>query len=275
MKTSILVTLIVLLCSFGADSKAKEYDVFIIGGQSNMDGRGKVSDLPPELAKPQEKIKFYFRNPLLSTSDWIALSPGYSVAPNYKEKTLPSGTFGPEINFGAQLAKALPAKNLALIKATKGGTSLKNDWKPGTKNQPKTHGPLYKNFLGAIEDSLALLKKNGDTYTIKGMIWHQGESDAALTAEEYERLLTEFIARVREDLKLPNMPFVIGEVFDNGKRDSIRTAQLAVSKAVPGVGFFSVKDLKTSDNGTHFDSAGQLIMGERFAAEMVKLLPAK
>jgi len=273
MKMPTLVCVFVLLFSVCAYSK--EYDVFILGGQSNMDGRGAIADLPPELAKPQEKIRFYYRNPLLGTNDWIALAPGYSVAPSYKGKTLPSGTFGPEISFGAQIAKALPAQNIALIKATKGGTSLKNDWKPGIKDQTKSQGPLYQNFIATINDSLSLLKNNGDTYTIKGMIWHQGESDAALTAEEYKTLLTDFIARVREDLKLPNLPFVIGEVFDNGKRDSIRAAQLAVSKTVAGVGFFSVKDLNTSDKGTHFDSAGQIIMGERFAAEMMKLLPAK
>ena len=47
------------------------------------------------------------------------------------------------------------------------------------------------------------------------MIWHQGESDANLTADQYERLLTAFIARVRADLEAPDLPFGVGEVYDN------------------------------------------------------------
>lgn len=265
---------VVMMLLMNACAIAQEYDIFILAGQSNMDGRGKAADLPKELAGPQQHVRFFYRNPPHACKEWVALAPGYSIAPSYKG-ALPSNTFGPEINFGAQIAKALPNRRIALIKGSKGGTSLAKDWAPGQKGNPASQGPQYKYLQETLAMALDQLKKNGDTYVLRGMIWHQGESDAALAAEVYQQRLAEFIARIREDLNQPGLPFVIGEVFDNGKRDSIRTAQLAVSKSIPRVGFFSVKDLATWDKGTHFDAASQLAMGERFAAEMVKLLNAK
>ena len=176
---------------------------------------------------------------------------------------LPSPTFGPEIGFAKAMAK--PGARLALIKASKGGTSLSKDWTPGVKGEPKTQGPCYRMFIEAAGQATKALKDRGDAFTIKGMLWHQGESDAGSTAEVYQERLTMFIARVREDLGQPDLPIVIGEVFDNGKRDSIRTAQRAAAASMPGVKFIPASDLKTWDNGTHFDAASQLELGKRFA----------
>lgn len=80
-------------------------------------------------------------------------------------------------------------------------------------------------------------------------------------------------ARGYEDIGQPNLPFIIGEVYDNGHRDSVLTAQRAVAVSVANVGLAPANALKTSDNGTHFDTASQLTLGERFAAAMLKLMP--
>jgi iduronate 2-sulfatase len=253
--------------------RAHEYQLFLLGGQSNMDGRGNVSELPKELSTNPEILLFY-KNEAHTSKDWVSLQGGYSIKPGYKGE-LPSATFGPEIGFGLNIAKGLPGQHIALLKACKGGTSLSKDWVPGIKGDTKSQGPLYRNFLEAFSSATQALKEKGHTFVIKGMIWHQGESDAAKSSEEYKKMLTEFIARVREDLNLPNLPFVIGEVYDNGKRDSIRMAQQAVAQSVPNTGFISAKDTKTWDNGTHFDAASQILLGERFAAEMLRLLKAK
>jgi hypothetical protein len=104
------------------------------------------------------------------------------------------------------------------------------------------------------------------------MIWHQGESDANLSADEYEKQLTGFISRVRTDLEAPELPFGIGEVFDNGKRDTIRTAQKAIAEKVKKTFFVSADKLKTFDGGTHFDAASQIELGSRFAIGTAKAL---
>jgi hypothetical protein len=117
---------------------------------------------------------------------------------------------------------------------------------------------------------LASLKDVGDEPQLAAMVWHQGESDASLPDGEYQKLLTEFIAQVRKDLDAPELPFVIGEVYDNGGRDRVRAGQRATAAAVPGVKFVPVDGLKTSDNGTHFDTPSQIELGKRLAATLVE-----
>jgi iduronate 2-sulfatase len=167
------------------------------------------------------------------------------------------------------MADHLKDKKVVIIKYAEGGTSLSKDWNPDVKDR------LYTAFLDFTRKSLKELKDKGHTYTLRGMIWHQGESDASLTAEEYQKMLTAFIGRVRTDLEVADLPFGIGEVYDNGKRDTIRTAQKATAKDVKGAFFVPADKLKTFDGGTHFDAASQIELGERFAAGMTKALGAR
>lgn len=270
MKRMILLAIVALLAGTTAHA-ATTYDLYLLAGQSNMDGRGKAKDLTEAQRQPMADAIIYYRNPPASTDGWKPLGPGYSIAPGYKGK-LPSATFGPELGFAAAMLKARPGRPLALIKGSKGGTSLAKDWKPGAKGQPETQGPCYRNFIETVKRAQDALKARGDAFVIRGLLWHQGESDASAPAGVYEKELTTLIARLREDLGTPELPVVVGEVYDNGKRDRVREAQKKVAGAVPHVAFASAADLKTWDNGTHFDAPSQLTLGERFGAAMLTLL---
>jgi hypothetical protein len=276
MRTTIPAALTLLsLFAFTASVRADHYEVFIVAGQSNCDGRGAASDLTGPLAKwakPQDDVLIAYscsklRGPVLSSNGFKPLQPGWSVAPGKNKPTkLPSGTFGPEVSFGRGMADRLKDKKVALIKFAEGGTSLAKDWNPEVKDR------LYPAFLEFTKRSLKELKDKGHTYTLRRMIWHQGESDASLTADEYQKQLIAFIARVRADLEVADLPFGIGEVFDDGKRNTVRAAQKATAEKVKGAFFVPAEKLKTFDGGTHFDAASEIELGERFAAEMAKAL---
>lgn len=271
-------TLLAVLLLAASTARADHFEVFLVAGQSNCDGRGQAADLTGPLAKwakPQADVLIAYscsklRGAALTSDGFQPLQPGWSVAPGKNRPTkLPSGTFGPEVSFGREMADHLKGKKVALVKFAEGGTSLAKDWNPEVKDR------LYPTFLDFTKKSLADLKGKGHTHTLRGMIWHQGESDASLTADEYQKQLTAFVARVRADLGTPDLPFGVGELFDNGKRDTIRAAQKATAETVKGVFFVPADKLKTSDMGTHFDAASQIEIGRRFAAGMVKALGGK
>lgn len=261
--------LFLTLIAISAGLHADEFELYLLAGQSNMDGRGKVANLSEEQRKPSRRAIIFYRNPPKSSDGWKPLAPGYSVAPGFKGD-LPSKTFGPELGFVATLGKAQPDRKFALIKGSKGGSSLRVDWNPGEAGKPKTQGPRYRNFIETIQLARAALAKDGHTAKLRGLIWHQGESDAGASTELHQERLMQFMARIREDTGATDLPIVLGEVFDNGKRDKVRAAILGASEADPRAGFVSAEGTTAWDKTTHFDARSQLLLGERYAEVILK-----
>ena len=184
---------------------------------------------------------------------------------------MPSTTFGPEIGFAAEMLKSNPQHKLALIKGSKGGSSLRQDWNSGVQGEPKTQGQRYRDFVETIQLATKALKQRGDRYTIRGLLWHQGESDSKLSTDDYQERLLQFVSRIRQDTGVSDLAVVVGEVFDNGKRDNVRAAIRAVGTSGPGFGLVTCEGTSTWDEGTHFDAASQLLLGQRYAAAIMKI----
>ncbi len=246
------------------------YDVYLIGGQSNADGRGAVSDLTNGLAawqSPQPDVRIYYANPInhdplnpTYNTGWNGLAPGFSVPPGFSG-ALPSTKFGPELSFARTLADSAPSGHLALIKVTQGGTSLSSDWNPAS-------GYMYATFTNITRTALLALTNEGARYTLRGLIWHQGESDGSSTTEAYQSMLTNFILAVRRDLGVTNLPVVVGELATN-RSITVRQAQFNVGEIMPYVGFASSSHLATlAADDPHFTAASQLTMGQRMAAAL-------
>jgi len=180
--------------------------VFLLGGQSNMDGRASQGGLPAALQNPQFDVLLYTRTGTPGIGGTLTfLQPG-------SFRTDGSGNlFGPEVTLGRTLADALPGENFALIKHALGGTDLENDWDPST-------GPTYAAFKNTVADGLTALAAAGHTTEIAGMLWLQGERDVVVSdafANAYEANLTAFIGDVRneygEAFAAAALPFVIPE----------------------------------------------------------------
>ena len=274
LKTNCLGLFILLLLTPHAGAKGVHYEVFLLAGQSNMDGRGKTADLTGELAKyaaplPSVGITLStggLRRPLVLSKGVEPLQPGFTGTTG-GATTLPSPQFGPELGFGHTLAAAWPGQHLLLIKCTEGGTNLNRDWSPNEKQK------LYSRFIEFVRSSQAAIAAQGDTLEIRGLLWHQGESDAGQPVGAYKKSLTALINQVRADLALPKLPVLVGQVYNNGKRDNIFADQKAVAEAVPLVWLVESSGLETFDKGTHFDAKSQIELGRRFAVEMRKHLP--
>ncbi len=232
----------------GGDAPIK---VFLLGGQSNMVGVGKSAELKAPYNKPHPEVKLWHGG------KWVPLGAV-------------GGTFGPEVTFGHAIGAALPEDDVYLVKYAASGTALYNDWSP-------SGGGQYKHFMGTAKAALANLDGAGTDYEIAGMLWMQGESDAAENqAEAYDANLRAFIADMRKQFDTPQMPFAIGRVKDfyggaTGQAAIVRSAQQEVAESTDAVEWFDTDGYSLADGG-HYNAAGLVEMGKDFAGAMEKML---
>lgn len=241
-------------------------DVYVLAGQSNMDGWGYVTGLPPSLQVGQPDVRLYWSG----NGAWTDLQPAsYGIAYGYD-------VFGPEVTFGRFLADLDPSQPVALIKHAVGGTALYDYWYPGTSRYDTSQGAGYRDLLATIDAATAELDAEGQDWRFAGFLWMQGESDAFYTeeiAEAYEQNLESFVARVRADLDAPELPFVLGRIHCSTcvYPDIVREGQQAVADSDPLVYAFDTDDLPINADNIHYDAPGMRALGERFAQALLDL----
>jgi hypothetical protein len=222
-----------------------------------MDGRADKKDLPEALAAPQTDIRFFYRD------TWTFLQPGSSWRVKQPE------LFGPEISFGRALADLYPNRQFALVKHSKGGTSLAEEWNPET-------GAHYKMLLVKIRAATAELTRERVAWEIVGFVWMQGERDADFSsyAAVYAGNFVKFIAAVRRDLRQPALPFVFGQIHAPTYpfRTQVREAQAQVARSVKNTRMVRTDDLPMQKDQTHYDAGGFVMLGRRFADALSELL---
>ena len=262
-------------------------DVILLGGQSNMQGIGKVADLPANLPRAVPHTFF-----------WSGKTFDPLVAGVTRSSTR-AGEFGPEIGLGLGLATA--AKPVYLIKHSASGMPLHAGWNadkwqgpapgPGRKTfypgetagDPNT-GTLYRGMLAQYRAGLAHLEKAGQAPVVKGFVWMQGEADAKneVSAHEYGESLRRLRARLAADLGLPAPPpLVFGQVLPHEPamerfthRVEIRQAMAAVDErsglptAQPGVRMVSTDGFGVLPDTVHYTADGLLRLGRAFAREL-------
>ena len=235
-------------------------DVYILAGQSNMDGGGLVSALPPSLQIAQDDVWLFWSG----AWQWQGLAPASYWGASY---------FGPEVTFGRNMADADPKQPVGLVKYAISGTDLAQCWYPGASKDDGTAGDCYEGFRTTLKAALETLDENEISWRIAGMAWMQGESDATLQAwaEAYEANLTAFIRRVREDVGRPKMPFAMGRIDCSVHctyRDTVRAAQDAVASTLDRVSVVETEDLPQILDSLHYDGSGMRTLGERLAASL-------
>ena len=254
--------------------------IYTFGG-----GRADASVIPSAspLASPQTDVSLYYRktrpgatNNVLAEDTIINLAPGSGYG---EGGTVYPVEFGPELGIGRTLADALPGQNILLVKGTRGGSNLHSNWAVG--------GGDYTTFLDIAGDAIDAVIANGDNPVLMGMFWVQGESDTGNTtnASNYGANLTDLISRVRTDLfGGSEAPFVLSQLSDNQYNSLtaglqlVRQGQSSVNANVANTAMVTTDDdlLYTVGAGAdqiHFDTNGQINLGNALGAELVSLVP--
>jgi hypothetical protein len=226
-----------------ADPVPSQMKLFLLIGQSNMAGRGKI--------EPQDQVV----NPrifmLTREMQWVPAKD-----PLHFDK--PSAGVGLGSEFAREVLKANPEINIGLIPCAFGGTSLE---------QWKASGPLYNNAVARAKEAM----KQG---TLAGILWHQGESDGGnpKMVETYAARLDAMIGQLRKDLQADKTPVVLGELIHGHQNNDAVNVELAIAaKKIPLCVLTSSHEL--GNKALHFDAADLRTFGKRYAAEFLKLAP--
>lgn len=200
-KTKSLFVFIALIAfCIAINAQAKEIDLFVLAGQSNMLGyRGDASFYPADTEKLDDLIEFYWVAPGLSSSNgkWTHMQPQGGL--------FRKGHFGLEVSFARGLLQT--GIRPYIFKYSVGSTSLAKNWLA-----PGQHG-LYDDMVAELQKAIALQEQAGNKVKIRALIWVQGESDAETIemAKEYRSRLSKLLRDFRERVsKNPRLPIVLG-----------------------------------------------------------------
>jgi hypothetical protein len=228
-----------LALSLPASAKVR---VYILAGQSNMMGKGKTHKLPTAYKKQPKNVEFYYQG--------------------RQRKLAQYSHFGPEVSFAHEISRAFPNDTHIIIKHVATGSSIQQ-WLPGSG--------LFNSMLRQRGFVKVGNKLDINTIKIDAVFWMQGEADARNShdASRYEGSLKRFITGVRNKLDSPHSLFIMGEINPEDPAFSmtktVQKAQQKVQHSLTNVKLVSTKGLGKIFDHVHYDAAGQIELGKRFA----------
>lgn len=258
-----LAFLLALLCSCcltSAQEKAvsDEYDVFLLIGQSNMAGRGYMT----------EKDKEVFDKNVFILNDAGEVVPATNPLNQYSSirKGMSIQRINPGFSFSKKIAKKTKRKILLVVNA-RGGTTL-SQWSKGEGGE------------GYYEEAVRRTKLAMQYGNLKAILWHQGCGDSKKT-DVYLDKLAVFVLNLRTDLGA-DVPFIAGELGQWRSNVAAFNEMIhSISEYIPD------SDWVSSDGGVpiaspdpegkpnmkdpHFDRKSLIIIGKRYADKVLKM----
>ncbi len=249
-------------------------DLWILGGQSNMEGYGRLT--PGQLPVPSSRV-----NSLDMTDTWVTAEDPLHRLPDSVDSVhwrrdangQPRRLQGEELRtwiakrsrgagVGLPFALEMVSRTgvpVGLIPCAHGGTSM-DQWSPGRKDQggASLYGAMLRRFRLA----------GGK---VRGMLWYQGEAEASVQgAAVFEDKFVQFIQAVREDFDQPDLPFYYVQIgrhtsdADQLSWNRVQDIQLKVERRLPNLWMTGCADCEL-DDGIHIGTDDQRVLGRRLA----------
>jgi len=243
-------------------------DVWILAGQSNMQGCGRLPGL-----KARPAVRAFYMNDVWRPAEDPIHNLSQAAAPIHAEISggaapvrRPLTGVGPGVSFGQAMEKHTGVPQ-GLIACAHGGTSM-DQWDPKKKHLGG------RSLYGATIDRF---EKNGGR--VAGVLWYQGCSETSPEgAPLYTKRMKALVAAFRRDLRDARLPFVLVQiaavvqasqgntVFWHSIQDQERRLPDVIDRClcVPAI------DLELDDL-IHLDADGQHRLGRRLAEAMCVL----
>ena len=236
-------------CFLSFPAAATVTNIYILAGQSNMAGRGELTD--------QNRID------MSRIIVWVQEGSGghweQAVEPLHHDN--PNAGAGPGASFARKMADADPDVVIALVPGAVGGASMQYQ---------------LADYCPRSAQSAKVASWTGPQ--VKGVIWHQGCSDADTQAnvDAYSNNLQRVIKTYRDNW--PTIPIVVGEigrylVTNNACPywSEINQKMHDVVACAPYTAIVSSEGLTPKSDNLHFDTPSARTLGERYATAMLAL----
>lgn len=238
------------------ETREREVVVYILAGQSNMEGKSKNELFDHQASAPETKASFAH---LRDGDRWRVRD---DVFVDFLGRRGPltigfgsPGRTGVELEFGHVIGEATEEPVL-LIKAAWGGRALAREFRPVSAGLPSTevlaselnrakeraekdgkdaasitlesvrrpYGSCYRDMIRTVRETLASMDERfpalaGRTPRLSGFVWFQGWNDLNdRDAGEYANNLAHLVRDVRRDLHAPGLPVVVAAMGQNGSK---------------------------------------------------------
>lgn len=232
--------------AYAADANAsapKDLHIYLLIGQSNMAGRAPI---PDDAAGVLERC--YLLN---DKNQW---EPAKNPLNRYSTigKGVGMQKLGPGYGFAKSMLEHDKNIRIGLVVNARGGSKI-DQWLGKSK------------YYWGARGRMKVAMQSGQ---VKGILWHQGESDSG-APEDYLEKLKVLIGNLRGDLGDADLPFVAGQIA-NSPAQPINDEIARVPEVVHATGVARSKGLTTQDRW-HFDTKSQLLLGRRYAEQMIRL----
>jgi len=247
-------------------------DLWVLAGQSNMEGVGDLVDVQPV------DLKIHSFD---LTDTWlVAKEPLHTLVSAVDRVHWPRNTAGEQVRTegealarynekrkkGAGLALPFAAEMLkkngvpiGLVPCAHGGTSMAQ-WDPSLRDRggDSLYGGMIRR-VGVVGGKVA------------GVLWYQGESDAnPKVAPIFAQKFAELIAAIRADFGQPDLPFYyvqLGRHINTQNTvewNQIQEAQRLAELSIPHTGMIAAIDASL-DDGIHVSTQDHKRLGKQFA----------
>lgn len=231
----------------GIKQENDELHAFLMIGQSNMAGRGEFGDVEPINNKLCHMLRM---------GRWQKMAD-----PVNPDRPIFEGAFHSGISLASSFADAYAKENqvkTGLIPCADGGTAI-GQWMPGEI--------LY-------DHAVMQCKLAQRTSVIKGILWHQGETDCKNDERvaAYKQKFITMMTALRRDLGDETLPIIIGELseqiapkWERGDRPvKLNRVFAEIAAELPYCAVAPSGGLSMKPDGIHFDAVSCREFGKRY-----------
>ena len=267
-----LTALIAVMTLLSTNARAEvdpNFYIYLCIGQSNMEGQGTIEDCD---LSPDERFQ------MMSTLDCGTRKLGqwYRAVPPLARcdtRLCPADYFG-----RTMVANLDEGKRVGVVVVAIGGIKIDlydpDGWQSYVKSMTEGWQINSVNAYGGnpLARLLECAKEAQKSGVIKGILLHQGESDAYNDAwiqkvkKVYENLLTEL------NLKAEDVPLIAGEVGSADQNGGCAHANPTINRlpnTIPTAHVVSSVGCTLQSDNIHFDSQGYRKLGRRYAKTML------